>query len=236
MLDDEVTVNVVVPTFVGSWIDMAVTVALAAPDGVNTPAAVTVPPVADHVTAVLKLPVPVRFALHVEVCVIRIALGAHVTVTAETLDAVPTETVAVPDFVVSWTEVAVIVALPAAAGVYTPPAVIVPLVADHVTALLKFPVPETAAVHAEVWLGKIETGLHVTVTDETAEDVLTATLAVATLLVSCVEVAVMVAVPPPDGVNNPAGVIVPLVAAQLTAALNAPVPKTVAAHWLDWPI
>jgi hypothetical protein len=37
--------------------------------------------------------------------------------------------------------------------------------------------------------------------------------------VSCVEVAVMVAVPVPLGVNTPAGVIVPPVADQVTAEL-----------------
>src|SRR5579862_7042895 len=127
-----------------------------------------------------------------------------------------TVTEAVPILVKSCADVAVMVASPAPDGVNTPAVVIAPPEADHVTALLKFPVPETAAVHAEVWFVEIETGLHVTVIDETAEgedeDPLTVTLAVATLLASCVEAAVMVAVPPPDGVNNPAGVIVPFVA------------------------
>lgn len=156
----------------------------------------------------------------------------------DTIDADPTETVAIPDFVASWTEVAVIAALPAAAGVKMPPAEIVPFVAVHVTALLKFPVPETLAMHVVVWLGEIDAGLQVTLIDETVEDALTTTLAVLTLLVSCVEVAVMVAVSPldVDGVNNPAGVIVPFVAVQMTDVLYAPVPKTVAEHWLDWPV
>jgi hypothetical protein len=48
------------------------------------------------------------------------------------------------------------------------------------------------------------------------------------LEVSCVEVAVMVAVPVPAGVNTPEDVIVPSVAPQVTAELNDPVPCTVA--------
>jgi hypothetical protein len=39
------------------------------------------------------------------------------------------------------------------------------------------------------------------------------------LVVSCAEVAVIVAVPAPDGVNTPADVIVPFVAVQVTAVL-----------------
>jgi hypothetical protein len=46
--------------------------------------------------------------------------------------------------------------------------------------------------------------------------------------VSCVEVAVIVAVPAAVGVNIPKDVIVPPVAAQVTAELYAPVPCTVA--------
>jgi hypothetical protein len=42
--------------------------------------------------------------------------------------------------------------------------------------------------------------------------------------VSCVEVAVMVAVPVPEGVNTPEDVIVPSVAPQVTAELYDPVP------------
>jgi hypothetical protein len=47
------TVTAVVPNFVASWTEVAVTLAVPAPDGVNTPAAVIVPPIADHVTAAL---------------------------------------------------------------------------------------------------------------------------------------------------------------------------------------
>jgi len=108
------------------------------------------------------------------------------------------------------------VAFPAPAGVNTPAAEMVPFVAVHVTALLKFPVPDTAAVHIAVWPGRIDTGLQVTVTDEIAEAGLIATFTLAALLGSCVEAAVMTAVPALDGVNSPAGVIVPFVAVQVT--------------------
>lgn len=126
--------------------------------------------------------------------------------------------------------------MPVPAGVNTPPAVIVPLVADQVTALLKFPVPETVAVHAVVWFGRIELGLQDALTDVIVEEVFTATLVEPDALVSCIDVAVIVAVPEPEGVNTPDAVIVPLVAVQVTAALNPPVPKTVEEHWLDWPV
>ena len=44
----------------------------------------------------------------------------------------------------------------------------------------------------------------------------------------CVDVAIQDPVPVPDGVNTPAGVIVPPVAVQVTPEANAPVPFTVA--------
>ena len=48
------------------------------------------------------------------------------------------------------------------------------------------------------------------------------------LVESCVEVAVMFAVPAAFGVKTPDELIVPPVAAQVTAELNVPVPCTVA--------
>lgn len=48
------------------------------------------------------------------------------------------------------------------------------------------------------------------------------------LVVSCVEVAVQLPLPPPAGVNRPPAVIVPFVAVHVTAELKAPVPTTVA--------
>lgn len=67
MLDDDVIVNVVVPSLVGSCVEVAVIVAVPAPDGENTPPAVIVPPVAVQLTAVLKAPLPDTVATHVEV-------------------------------------------------------------------------------------------------------------------------------------------------------------------------
>jgi len=62
-------------------------------------------------------------------------------------------TVADPDFVVSWVEVAVIVSDPEvgtlAGAVYAPELDILPETADHVTAELYVPVPDTTAEH---WL------------------------------------------------------------------------------------
>jgi hypothetical protein len=82
------------------------------------------------------------------------------------------------------------------------------------------PVPTTVAEQVLVCDAVIEDGEHETITevmvDAAAE---TATFVEPDLVVSCVEVAVMVAVPVPPGVNTPAEVIVPPVADQVTAEL-----------------
>jgi len=53
------TLTVAVPDFVVSCVPVAVTVTvLAVPGAVRSPLALMVPPLADHVTAELKLPVP----------------------------------------------------------------------------------------------------------------------------------------------------------------------------------
>lgn len=84
---------------------MAVTVAVPAEAGVNTPVLLTVPAVVgltDQVTAVLKLPVPVTLALQVDVCEVRIDVSAQVTVTdVMEVEVLFTVTVAEPDLVVS---------------------------------------------------------------------------------------------------------------------------------------
>lgn len=152
-----------------SWLLVAVTVALPAAAGaVKSPLVLIVPAFADHVTAELKLPVPCTVALHCEVAFTPIVDGLHITATEVIVEALDcTVTVAVPDLVVSWMLVAVTVTLPAVAGaVKTPLALIVPALADHVTAELKLPVPCTAALHWEVALVATAEGLHVTVTDE----------------------------------------------------------------------
>ena len=62
----------------------------------------------------------------------------------------PTVIDALPDFVLSCVDVAVIVAVPVAVGVNTPEDVIVPSVALQVTAELYDPVPCTLAVQVDV--------------------------------------------------------------------------------------
>jgi len=104
MVEAAFTVTAEDPVFVASCVDVAVMVAVPAPDGVNTPAAVIAPPVADHVTPVLKLPVPVTLAAHADVCVVAIALGAQLTLTDEMVETVGeavTVTAVDPDFVAS---------------------------------------------------------------------------------------------------------------------------------------
>ena len=64
-----------------------------------------------------------------------------------------TVTVVLPDFVVSWEEVATMVAVPVAAGVKTPVLLIDPMLVgltDQLTKLLKLPVPCMVAVQVEV--------------------------------------------------------------------------------------
>ncbi|MGA3371217.1 MAG: hypothetical protein ABSC48_05595 [Terracidiphilus sp.] len=119
---------------------------------------------------------------------------------------VATSTGAEPDLVVSCVEVAVIVAVPAPAGVKTPALVTVPMLdglTDHVTAVLKLPVPATVAAQADVCVVRIDAGLQATETEVIVGGTVTVTVAEPDLVVSCVEVAVMVAVPAPDGVKTP---------------------------------
>ena len=64
------TVTVELPDFVESCVDVAVTVAVPAPVGVNTPALLTVPMLVgltDHVTEELKLPVPFTVGVQADV-------------------------------------------------------------------------------------------------------------------------------------------------------------------------
>ena len=97
---------------------------------------------------------------------------------------------------------------------------IVPPVAVQVTAELYAPVPWTTAEHCDVWICVIDAGVAVTVTDVMViVTAVTVRLADPNLVVSWVEVAVMVAVPVPPGVNTPAEVIEPPVAVQVTDEL-----------------
>lgn len=70
IVDGVVTVTVAWPDLVVSCVDVAVTVAVPAADGVNTPVLLTLPMVeglTDHETELLKLPVPVTVGVHVDV-------------------------------------------------------------------------------------------------------------------------------------------------------------------------
>ena len=60
--------------------ELALQVAVPAPDGVNRPVEEMVPPVADHVTAELNVPVPNTVALHCEVCPVLMDVGSAATV------------------------------------------------------------------------------------------------------------------------------------------------------------
>lgn len=133
--------------------EVAVHVPVPAPDGVNTPFDVIVPPVAVHVTAELYDPVPDTVAEHCDVCPVLIEVGNALTA-IDVMVAVGLDTaiVAEPEIFVNpaTVEVAVHVPVPAPVGVNTPACVIVPPVAVHVTALLKFPMPFTVAAHVAV--------------------------------------------------------------------------------------
>lgn len=113
-----------------------------------------------------------------------------------------------------------IVAVPLPLGVKTPAELIVPPVADQFTVELKLPVPFTVAEQLLVCEAVIDDGEHEAVTEVMVDGAAeTTTLLEPVLLVSCVDVAVIVAVPAPLGVKTPAEVIVPPDAVQFTAEL-----------------
>jgi hypothetical protein len=130
-------------------------------------------------------------------------------------------------------EWAVQVPVPAPEGVKMPPAVMVPPVAVHVTAVLNAPVPVTVATQLAVCAVVMEAGFGTTETPVTVTVggvVVTAMFAEPETFVNpaCAEWAVQVPVPAPEGVKTPPEVMVPPVAVQVTAELYAPVPVTVA--------
>ena len=224
----EFTSTVADPDLDASCGDVAVRVDVPAAVGVKTPDELIVPSVAAQVTAELNAPVPCTVAVQVDVCVVRIELGEQLTETDVIEGDALTVTVADPDLLESCVEVAVMVAGPAAAGVKTPDELIVPSVADHVTLELLLPDPKTVAVQVDVCVVRIELGEQVTETDVIEGDALTVTVADPDLVESCVDVAVMVAGPAAVGVKTPDELMVPPVAAQVIAELNAPVPCTLA--------
>src|SRR5580658_388007 len=79
------TVMEAVPDLVESSVLVAVTVIVAAAEGaVNRPVALMLPPpVADHVTAELKPPLPWTVALHCEVAPVATVVGVHEGTTEE---------------------------------------------------------------------------------------------------------------------------------------------------------
>jgi hypothetical protein len=105
---------------------------------VKRPAELIVPVVTDHVTAELKLPVPLTAAAHCEVAWMLTADGSHVTWTDVMLeDAGCTVMDVLPDLLGSWVLVAVTFAEPALSGaVKMPLEVMAPLLADHATSEL----------------------------------------------------------------------------------------------------
>jgi len=107
-------------------------------------------------------------------------------------------------------DVAVIVTVPATVGVNTPEAVIVPSDAAQVTAELYDPVPCTVAVQSDVCVVRTEAGEQSTETEVIVNGAVTVTVALPDLVASCVDVAVMVAVPVLEAVNTPALLTVPM--------------------------
>jgi hypothetical protein len=222
-------------TFVNpACVDVALQVPVPVPEGVNTPPCVMVPPVAVHVTPVLKAPVPFTVATQVDVCEVVMLTGLAMTEMLVTDGGgLVTVMFAEPEIFVKpdCAEVAMHFPVPVPDGVKTPPCVIVPPVAVQVTALLKVPVPVTVATHVDVFVVSIEAGvatteIPVTLMGTVAEPMLMDALP--DLLGSSVEVAVHIPVPVPEGVNTPACVMVPPEADHVTVWLKFPVPETTA--------
>jgi hypothetical protein len=217
--EDAITATVADPDLVASCVDVAVMVAVPAAVGVKTPDELIVPPVAAQVTAELNAPVPCTVAVQVDVCVVRMVAGEQSTETEVIVDGPVTATVALPDLVASCVDVAMMVAVPAAVGVKTPDELIVPPVAAQVTAELNAPVPCTVAVQVDVCVVRMVAGEQSTETEVIVDGLVTVAVADPDLVESCVDVAVMVAVPSVVGVNTPPDVIVPSVADHVTLEL-----------------
>ncbi len=197
-------------------------VAVPAPDGVNRPVGVMLPPVAVHVTAELYDPVPETLAAHCDVCPVLIEVGVAVTPTDVMVNgtllmliAAEPETFVYPLCV----DVALQLPVPLPEGVNTPPGVMLPPVAVHVTPELNAPVPFTVATHVEVCAVVMLAGLAATVMLVTVGGALVTLMAALPLIFvnpACVEVAVQIPVPVPDGVKTPPCEIVPPVAVHVT--------------------
>jgi hypothetical protein len=145
----------------------------------------TVPPVADQVTAVFVVPVTVAVNCCVPPVSNEAEVGLIVTATAVTV------TVAEADLVVSATLVAVTVYVPAVPGaVYRPLVLTVPPVADQVTAVFVLPVTVAVNCCVEPVCMEADVGLMLTATGGGA--VVTVTVADENLVVSATLVALTV--------------------------------------------
>jgi hypothetical protein len=105
-----------------------------------------------------------------------------------------------------------IVAVPVAEGVKTPEGEMEPSVAAQVTAEFEAPVPCTVAAQAEVCVVKMDDGEQTTATPVMVGGTVTVTVAEPDLVVSCVDVAVMAAVPAALGVKTPELLVDPMLA------------------------
>lgn len=217
-----VTVRVVEPDLLGSSVLVAVTVTDVPVAGtVSTPAGVIEPADAVHLTAELKLLVPVTEEAQLVVELAHTVDAAQVTDTPVIVGSGVTATTVDADFAgfatlvaVTVTEVPVVVA----GAVNRPFAEIVPPDTVHVTALEKLPVPVTGAVQVVVLLAARLVTPQAMETPVTVELGATATTTDADLVGSCVLVAVTVTeVPLVGAVRTPVGLIVPADAAQFTA-------------------
>ena len=166
VLPGTVTAITAVAVFVASSVEVAVMVAVSAPEvsGVNdTPVPegrlvelLKLPPAVglmERFTVLVKAPEPVTVGVQVAVCAVVMEEGEHTRLTPVMAGAaVVTAMFAVPEMFTkpATEEWAVQVAEPEAEGVKTPLELMVPPVADHMTALLKAPVPETLAAQVVV--------------------------------------------------------------------------------------
>jgi hypothetical protein len=106
-------------------------------------------------------------ATQVAVCAVLIAEGLAATVIPVTAIGAVADIIAIGallDLVVSCTEVAVQVPVPVEDGMNTPLCEIVPPVAVQVTSVLKFPWPETVAIHVDVCPMRMGEGVALTAT------------------------------------------------------------------------
>lgn len=184
-----------------------------------------VPPVAVHVTAELYDPVPDTVAAHCDVCPVLMEDGVAETDTDVMVNGtLVTLMDAEPEILVNpaCVDVALHVPVPVPEGVNTPLCVIVPPVADQVTPVLNAPVPLTFATQVEVCAVVIVDGFAMTAMLVTVGGAFVMEIAaVPDMFVKpgCIDVAVQLPVPVPDGVKTPACVMVPPVAVHVTPLL-----------------